>query len=140
MGTIAELQDADNRPPRRLKILPLTVTSTATAYDLTKLQLGEVAPSADGTPAKVVYLNFAARGADIFYQLSDVSATDLDDTAAIAVGGPLVYSGAYGVPLPDGSRAAERIDRSIDKFLIVKTPSGTSGKLFFWASSSEETL
>ena len=135
-ATIAQDQAADTCPPRRGAVLALTVDATARAYDLTALDLGGYAAS--GGRRNEVFLTLFADGGDVYYQLASVATASLDDTAVIAAAGTLAYANTYAMKLPSGAAQSFRINRNVDKYLQVKTSSGTA-TLRFFASSPAAT-
>lgn len=133
--SLAEAQIAQSQPPRRGAVIALTVDSTARAYDLTGLALGGKTPEGAGTASMDVVLWMQAETNDVFFHFHSASATDLNDATVIAVGASLAFNAAYGACLEAGASPIKvRINRAIDKFLVVKAAS-TSGTLRFWACS-----
>jgi hypothetical protein len=132
----SEGQASNVRPPRRGAVITLTVDSTARAYDLSVLTLGGGKPSADGSGARNVYLTLQSN-ADLFYHFSDTNSAVLDDTATLSVGSTLAFANTYGAKLVSGQDVPVRLDRGVDKYIVLKTNSGTA-TLRFWASSDSE--
>lgn len=131
--SLAEAQIAQSQPPRRGAVIALTVDSTARAYDITGLALGGKTP--DGTAPSEVTLWMQADTNDVFFHFHSSSATDLANGTTIAAGGAIAFAAAYGAVLEAGERPIKvRINRALDKFLVVKAAS-TSGTLRFWACS-----
>ncbi len=63
---------------------------------------------------------------------------DIDDTAAVAAGGALTFANTYAAVLEAGESPIKiRINRGVDRFLVVKAAS-TSGILRFWAASASD--
>lgn len=132
MTHIAEHQAANILPPRRGAVLAIAVDTTARAYDITTIDLGDVYKAAHGDE---VYLTLQADGAKVYYHFKETTGgTGLDNTAAVAAGGTIAFADTYGAFVGDGERVQERITRNLDKFLVVKTASGTA-TLRIWASS-----
>lgn len=138
--------------PRRGAVIALTVDSTCRAYDMKGLALGGHTPGEAAKDPRSVVLWMQAETNDVYFyfadgevaanQFTNESATattdvdDIDNTAAIAAGSALAFANTYAgvikagnVPLPI------RINRAIDRFLVVKAAS-TSGILRFWAAST----
>jgi hypothetical protein len=123
---------ADNVvPARRGKIIALTVDTTARSYDLTALALSKPFVS---TQDDTVYITMVCDSADVYYAFHSATASDLSDTSAVAAGAALAYNNAYAARLVKDTTLDTRINRRVDKFLQVKTASGTA-ILRFWASS-----
>lgn len=136
MSTVAEAQAANVTPPRRSQTLVIATDATARAYDLWSVGFaGHAAPNT--TAGRLfVYLSLQATGAACWYQLSDVSTATLDPSAAITAGSALAYVATHGAFVADGSEKMIRINRNVDRYLIIRTASGT-GKLVIYASSEE---
>jgi hypothetical protein len=131
-------------PPRRGKVFALTVDSTARAYDLLAVDLAGFTPSNSQREQSHVVLYMQAETNDVYFYFAEgeagaVVTTDVDDisdTAAIAAGGALTPANTYAGVLKAGNGPLPvRIDRSVDRFLVVKAAS-TSGVLRFWPASS----
>lgn len=132
------------RPPRRGEVIALTVDSTARAYDLLSVALAGFTPSNSQREQSSVVLWMQAETANVYFYFASgeagaVATTDVDDidnTAAVAAGAALAFANTYaGVIVAGALPLAIRIDRSLDRFLVVKAAS-TSGVLRFWAASS----
>jgi len=135
MGSIAEAQDANITPPRRGAVLAIDVDSTARAYNISALALGGYTPEADLDRRNEVFLYLQAETSDVFFYFHSATASDLDDTAKITAGGAVAFANTYGAVLEAGNPPLKlRIDRSLDKFLIVKA-AVASGILRVWAAS-----
>lgn len=132
--TIEATRQADNiLPPRRSGIIALAIDSTARAYDLSVITMGGSTFSSTQKGQRV-YLTLQADGGAVYFHLSSASATTLSDTATIAAGGTIAYANTYGAKIESGGSMDIRIDRLDDRYLVVKTASGTA-TLRFWASS-----
>lgn len=138
MASIAEQQEAVCRPPRRGAVFALTVDSTARPYDLSTLALGaSAAPSSSGSERAEVVLYMQAETNDVFFHFHSATASDLSDTAAVSAGGAVAFATTYGAVLEAGAPPIKlRIDRKLDRWLIVKA-ANTSGILRFWAASDQ---
>jgi hypothetical protein len=134
MGTAAEEQAANVQPPRRGAVLAISVDTTARPYDLSSLDLGGITPEADHKRRHETWVTLQADGGDVYYYFSSATASNLDNTAAVAAGGTPAYATTHGAKIKQDDRHEVRIDRSRDVFLIVKTSTGTA-TLRFWASS-----
>lgn len=140
MASTAEQQAAAVLPPRRGAVWAVTVDSTARAYDLSALALGgAAAPEAAGTRPTHVFLCLQAETNDVYYYFDSATGTALSDTAVQAAASAAVtFANTYGAILEAGGAPTwVRIDRSLDKFLILKAAS-TSGVLRMWACSASE--
>lgn len=135
MYSAASDQIAQHAPPRRGAVLALAVDSNARPYDLTGLTLGDGNTDAAGKIQQYVVLAMQAETNDVYFQFSNATYNDLDDTAKVTAGNALTFDNKYGALLKAGnSPMLLRIDRALDKFLIVKAAS-TAGVLRIWATS-----
>ncbi len=136
MGTYG-IDECD--PPRRGSVWVVTVDSTARAYDLSKVALGGFTPEATQKKRAEVYLWLQAETNDVYFYFSSATASDLSDTAAqAATSADLAFANTYGAILEAGNPPLKlRINRALDKFLILKAAS-TSGVLRMWAASDSE--
>lgn len=141
----AEKQIYECMPPRRGAVLALTVDSTARAYDMLTLDLAGYTPRNAQREQSHVVLFMQAETNDVYFYFASgeagvVATTDVnnvDNTAAIAAGGSLAYANGYAAVLKAGNMPIQiRIDRGLDRFLVVKAAS-TSGTLRMWAASSQ---
>lgn len=122
---------ADNvLPPRRGKVIAISVDSTARSYDLTAIALPDTYQSTNDW----VYLTIAT-SVECWVIFHSATAATLDDTAAISAGSALALATTHGFPLREDSEHHFRINRAVDKFLQIKSASGTSGVLTLYASS-----
>lgn len=134
MSTYHVEQAANFVPPRRGAVLALAVDATARPYDMGSLAIGGFTPDAGFARKSEVIITLQARGARVFFQTSSATASDLDDTAAVAAGGTLAFANTYGAWIEDGQALSLTFNRKLDRFLIVKTASGTA-TLSIWGSS-----
>lgn len=122
----AATQQADNiRPPRRGEILALGVDVTARPYDLKALALDGYAPNESTGPAHV-YISLTAITADVYFYFAPATANDLDPTAAVAAGGTPAYANTHGWRLVANTEQRLRINRALDKFLVIRTAAATA--------------
>lgn len=138
MGNNAESQAGNVQPPRRGEILAISVSTTATSYSLAALSLAGTTPEAVPKRRLEVFLAMQADGGNVYYSFSQGAQTDLDNTAAIAVGGAVAYANTYGAKLVDGAVHDVRLNRTRDTHLTIKTSTGTA-ILRMWASSESES-
>ncbi len=127
MGSTAEQHAAAVLPPRRGKVWAVAVDSTVRVYDLSALALGgAAAPERAGTRPTHVYFD-------------SVTGTALADaTVQAATSAAVAMADAHGAILEAGGPPLMvRIDRSLDKFLVLKVTS-TAGVLRMWACSASE--
>lgn len=134
-STIAEEQAAAVQPPRRGEVIALGIDTTARAYDLTSLALAGITPDGDGVRRLETWLTMQSDGGDVYYHFSATNSAVLDNTAAIGAGGTIAYANTYGAKLKQDDRHEFRLNRAKDKFLVVKTSTGTA-TLRFWCSSN----
>ncbi|HEY6921282.1 MAG TPA: hypothetical protein VI390_06740 [Methyloceanibacter sp.] len=133
MSQCEATQQVDNvTPPRRGSIVALTVDSTARPYDITALAFGST--YRPGIKGDYVYLTLTAETNAVYYQFNSATANDLDDTAKVSAGGTLAFATTHAALLPAGQTIRLRIQRDVDKWIIVKAAS-TSGVLRMHASS-----
>lgn len=132
MGNRAEDQAFNVVPPRRGAVLALSVDTTARAYDLTGLSFGAAYNANDAVDS--IYLTLQAQSGDVFFYFGTATSSDMDNTAVIAAGGTLAFANTYCAWLPQNASVDLRIVKTQDKFLVVKTSTGTA-TLRFYASS-----
>jgi hypothetical protein len=140
----AQDQIAECMAPRRGAVIALEVDSTARAYDLKALALGGHTPTEAGTNPVHVMLFMQAETNDVYFYFADgevgsVATTDVDDidnTAKVSAGSALAFANTYAPVLKAGNGPLPvRINRAVDRFLVVKAAS-TAGVLRFWAAST----
>ena len=135
-GTIVEEQAANNLPPRRGQVLALGIDATARPYSLTSLAFGRTDPPQESPKREHVFLTLQVAGnQDVYFYFASATASDLDDTAKVAAGSTLSFANTYAWRLPVGEERTFRLDRNVDKFLIVKCASGLTSTLLIAASS-----
>lgn len=125
-------QAANVVAPRKGAVLVFSVDSTARAYDLTGVAIGKAYDSV--RVSDFIYVRMEAEGGDVYYHFDSATSSALNDTSAISAGGSVAFNNAYGARLPKDSIIDIRIDRAVDKFIVLKTSSGTA-KLRFYAAS-----
>lgn len=154
-------QASDIRPPRAAQVLALTVDATSRGYDLTALPWNEVGVTKGGN-RNHFFLSVQCEGTGDVYFILDrapVGTNTIDDTTSIAAGTAFTkatiqtpasataapdYTPTYSTALYPAHLVAGlppvdiRIDRQIDKTLIVKCASGKTATLRFWPSSKNE--
>lgn len=148
----AEYQASEYAPPRRGAVIALEVDSTCRAYDLKGLALGGYTPKESQRDAKSVVLWLQAETNDVYFYFAEgavsadpatsetaVATTDVDDidnTAKVSAGSALAFANTYAGVLKAGNGPLPvRINRGVDRFLVVKAAS-TAGLLRFWAASA----
>lgn len=137
--TTAVSQDANILPPRVGQVIALAIDATARAYDITVLSFNGEPWHA--VPAQQVYLTLRNDSAatNIYYQFGATNTASLDPAAAVTAGVALAYANTYGDFIPPGGVVNVRIHRDQDKFLVVRTATGTS-TLRFYASSESSPM
>lgn len=130
MGAFVEDQLANVQPPRRGECFTLSVDTTARPYDLSTLAFGGVSVEGGNSRRDETFVTIRAITADIWLHFSQATASDLDNTATIAVGGTLAYANTMGGVILAGQEIRVRLDRSRDRFMICKTSAGTATMLF----------
>lgn len=111
-------------PPRLGKVAAQAVDATSRVYDLTALALGG-ATWRSGVK-DFLYLTIQADGADIYYALDSVNTGTINDTAATAAGSPMAFGTTAPVVIKNGLSAEVRIARDVDRYLLLKTATGTA--------------
>ncbi len=136
MGNRAQEQDSSLLPPRRGAVWALTTDATARAYDLTAVAFGgSPAPEAAATRPQHVDLWLQAETNDVYFYFDSATGTALNNaTAQAAAAGALAFADAHCAVLKAGNAPFKvRIERSLDKFIQVKSTAG--GVLRMWACS-----
>lgn len=133
MGAFVEDQAANVQPPRRGECFALTVDATARPYDLSAVAFGGVAVEAGAARRNETFVTLRALTADIYVHFSPTATSDLDPAAVLAAGSALSYPTTHGFVLPVGTEIRVRLDRSRDKFMVVRTAAAAT--LYFRASS-----
>lgn len=139
MGTEEQTRQLNNvLPPRVQKIWVQAVDATSRAYDLTALNLGDVY----NAPHSIyVYLTMRAEGGDVYFGFDSVNTDTIDDTAAITAGttpSSTNFTTTSCWVIPNGQTVRMRILRNVDKYLYLKTSTGTA-KCRIYASSHPST-
>jgi hypothetical protein len=128
-------------PPRRGAVKALTVDSTARSYNIIKLALGDYTPDGTASVPAEVDVWFQADTNDVFIHFrNDSGAADLDNAGVAAADGAAMtsYTNTHGAVLEAGeSPICFRLNRGVDKYMVVKAAS-TSGTLRFWAASGTD--
>lgn len=128
-------------PPRRGAVKAITVDSTARSYNITTLPLGGNTPDGAASTPTEVDVWFQATTNDVFIYFTETSGTsNLDDTAAIAAGAATLtaFETTHAAVIEAGeSPVCFRLNRAVDKHMVVKAAS-TSGVLRFWAAGAAE--
>ena len=129
MASVAEEQGSGLTPPRKNAVWVVNVDSTARAYDISKLALGGYTPEAALRKSNQVVLLMHADTVDVFFYFHSATDSALSDTAAqTATAADAAFAATYCAVLKAGTSEVFRIDRSLDKFLVVKAAS-TAGLL-----------
>ncbi len=129
-------QAYDFVPPRRGTVWCVAVDATARAYDLSTLALGAFTPAASSQRRNHVVLALQAELNDVFFYFDTATGSSLSDTAKqAATAAAVAFADTYCIILKAGNPPIQlRIDRSLDKFIQVKTAS-TGGNLRMWVVS-----
>lgn len=132
MSYFAEEQAANFTPPRKSNCYAITLDTTARAYDISTLAANGIVPDEDRRFE--VYITVQAETADLYVYFHTATDSALDRTAAVAAGSATAaYVATHCAYIPAGQERSYRIDRSIDKFLIVQ--GSAAGKCRVWFSS-----
>lgn len=123
------------------KIWVQTVDSTARPYQIALMPFGGKA-IVNAAQADHIYLTMLAETNDVFYYFDSATGSSLSDTAAntagVAVSATTMSAVAtYCAKLPAGIPVNVRIERSVDKWLQLKTASA-GATVRIWASSGPE--
>lgn len=122
------------------QVVALTIDATSRGYDISQL-LWQGQKQGNAGDVDAFYLSFQAESNDVYFLFdSDAAGTNsIDDSLAIAAGTALSLT--TGTSFPPAKIIAGlppvdvRIERAVDKTLIVKCASGKSAILRFWPSS-----
>ncbi len=135
MGTVAEEQLAGNTPPRKGSVWAVAVDATARAYNISKAAFGGYTPEGANTIRQHVVLYMQAQTNDVFFYFHTATDTALSDTdTQTATAADLAFGTTHCGVIKAGSVEVFRIDRTVDKFLVVKAAS-TAGVLRLWSFS-----
>jgi hypothetical protein len=129
-----EEQQAMNVVPARLGFVAAqAVDATSRRYDLTGLALG----GATWKPGvkDFLYLTIQADGGDVYYATNSTNAGTIDDTASTAAGSTMAFGATAPVLIKNGAAAEVRVARDVDRFLLLKCPSGSTAIARIYASS-----
>jgi hypothetical protein len=131
MGSPAEEQTARILPPRKSHIFAITTDTTARAYDISGLELGNYTPEADLKRRNEVMLTVQAEGADLYLYFHTATDTAMDKTAAVAASAATAaYVATHCAYIPVGNERTYTIDRSIDKFIVVQGSAAGKARIF----------
>lgn len=133
--TSSNIQDQEGniQPPRYGFIAVIAVDGTSRGYDLTALQLQDEAPAvAQGQIQNEVFFTLENTGTSPIYFAFDsaaVGVNTINDAAATAAGGALTFVAGGCASIPGPGARDERINRQIDKTLVVKCATGQTSTL-----------
>jgi hypothetical protein len=135
MNTEAQHQDANIQPARRGQGVAVLVDATARSYDLTRLAWN-ANPWNRGSQ-EFVYLDLQNNGAaDIYYYVTnDSGLPDLNEATIQNAGDALALVNAVPKVLRAGQDAPVRLQRDLDKFLVLKS-AGSTLRIFPSSNSS----
>lgn len=123
-------------PPRRGQGFNQTIDGTARAYDMTVLDWGGT-PYKRGHVEQCLFLelhNDASSTSNVFFRFRENSSADLDETVVNGAGTAWSNSTTLSnigacQELGPGAFARVRVDREVDKYFEVKTPTSGSATL-----------
>lgn len=118
-------QTANRVPPRETLVLAQTVDATARALDLSGLAWESGGPTFS-SEVRTVYLTMHAETAAVYFVFSSDSSVTITDTAAVAAGGTVAFSNTYAFRIAANDTQDFRIVLPVDRYLHVKTASGTA--------------
>ena len=124
--------------PRRGQIYVVSVDGTSRPYNLSSINIG-VAYRTD-KDNDCIFVDLYNDGSNTIYlQFAPATHADTDDTVTNAAGtNPLVSVGTEPFPLAAGAFKSRRIQRNVDKFLILKCAGASTSTLRFCASSQPD--
>ncbi len=136
---MATFGNNQNAPPRKGAVWAVAVDNTARAYDISKAALGGYTPEGALKKRAEVYLYLQAETNDVYFYFHSATDSALDDAAKqTATAADLTFVATHAAILEAGNAPLKlRINRSLDKFIVVKAAS-TAGVLRMWASSESE--
>lgn len=140
MATVAEELAAYTTPPRASLVWAVTLDTTFRAYNLIPLAMGGFTPEADGKRRGEVFVTIQAQTADVFFYFSatDTAASANSTTAQSAASADAAYgANTMTAYIPAGQERSYVLNRSLDKYLIVK--GSAAGILRMFASSPAAT-
>jgi hypothetical protein len=130
----AEQQAANVTPPRRGAVLAIGVSTSAEAYDITGIALGGYTPNGANILQSYVYLTLHAEDGEVFYYFSSTNDEDITATDKITAGAAIAFDNKYAARLAENQEVSVRINRAVDKYLVLRTNTGTP-ICRVWASS-----
>lgn len=130
-------QAARITPPRKNTVLAITLDTNVRAYDITGLSIGGFTPDAGAARHGHVFVTIQAQTADAFFYFHTATDSALSTTDAISAGAAAVYGATHCLRIPAGEERTYFLDRSKDKFLVVK--GSAAGVLRLFASSSADS-
>lgn len=131
-----ETEQAMNVVPGRLgKVATIGVDATSRRYSLVAAALTFGGATWKDGVKDFIYLTIQADGGDVYYATNDTDAGTIDDTATTAAGGTLAFVATAPVLIKNGAREEIRIARDVDRYLLLKCPSGSTAIARIFASS-----
>ncbi len=121
---------SDNVVPGRIgSIWPQAVDATSRPYNISLLPFGGKA-LVNSNEIDHIYLTMTADGGDVYFAFGSVTGT-VDDTAGNAAGVALTATTmsvgtTFAQKIPNGTTVSLRIERRLDKWLMLKTSAGTA--------------
>jgi hypothetical protein len=139
----SNIQDQEGNvvPPRLGAICVIAVTATSEGYDLTSLKFPDERPNVPGSAgvANQIWLTLENTGSSpVFFVLDSavVGTNTISDTATTSAGSAITFvSGGCASVQAAPDRRDVRIDRQVDRTLIVKCSSGNTSTLRVTISS-----
>ena len=108
-------------PPRRGKVIAMTLDVTAREYDLNAVEFGGLLQSTRAGQENHVCLRFEAIGTNLWLYFCDTSqAVDLDPAILIAAGGAVAFDVKAPGLVPSGQYRDYWIDRRFDRYLTFR--------------------
>lgn len=131
-------QDSNMQPPREGQLLALTVDATGRGYDLSVLTINSQKFQANVDEAVFLTLRNDSTTTNLYYKfaLTQGAAAALDPAVTLAAGSPLAFTTTSCEFIPPSSAINHRIHRPTDKFLGVRTSSGTTVLRLYPSSES----
>ncbi len=117
-------------PPRKNYVLAITTDANVRAYDISSLSMGGQTPSGGGGQRHEVYLTIQAETTDVFFYFHTATDSALSTTDAISAGGTAAYAATHSARIPAGQERTYMLDRSLDKFLVIKSTGAGICRIF----------
>jgi len=132
-GDCVTMQSDWVAPPLNGAVMALAVDATSREYDLSVIALGVdfgQKPNAD------FYVDIDADGNNVYYTFSAASGKTVDDTAAIAAAGAVVFTANAAKIIWANTTKPLYYNRSLHRYMQVKCAAGKTATLRLHVSST----